>query len=116
MATNVAVKQLDPLFSARDYALNNVMMILGIDGQLTLDELSFAQDLARKLGYDLKKLTGMFDLAINRKLVLRLPEDRKSADRVLKLMEAAALADKKISVPEQAFLDEVRKRTGEITG
>jgi uncharacterized Zn finger protein (UPF0148 family) len=115
MATNVAVKQLDPLFSARDYALNNVMMILGIDGQLTPDELCFAQDLARKLGYDLKKLTGMFDLAINRKLVLRLPEDRKSADRVLKLMEAATFADNKTTAPEQALLDEVRERIGTMT-
>jgi predicted lipid-binding transport protein (Tim44 family) len=116
MATGVAIKQLDPLFSTRDYALNNVMMILGIDGQLTPDELCFAQNLAHKMGYDLKKLAGMFDLAINRKLVLRLPEDRKSADKVFKLMETAAIADSKISAPEQALLDEVRARISSMSG
>jgi hypothetical protein len=57
----------------------------------------------------------MFDLAINRKLVLRLPEDRKSADRVLKLMEAATFADNKTTAPEQALLDEVRERIGTMT-
>jgi hypothetical protein len=116
MATGVAIKQLDPLFSTRDYALNNVMMILGIDGQLTPDELCFAQNLAHKMGYDLKKLAGMFNLAINRKLVLRLPEDRKSADKVFKLMETAAIADSKISAPEQALLDEVRARISSMSG
>ncbi len=110
MTTRVAVKQLDPLFAVRDYALNNVMMIIGIDGAISMDELNFAQDLSRKMGYDLKKLAGLLDLAKNRKLTLRLPEDRKSADKVLKLMETAAFADRQITPDEQALLAEVRER------
>lgn len=115
MTTRVAVKQLDPLFAPRDYALNNVMMLIGIDGQVTPDEIAFAQKLARRMGYDLKKLAGMFDLARSRKLALRLPGDRKTAGKVLKLMEKAALADHKITTAEQALLDEVRERVGAMT-
>lgn len=114
MTTRVAVKQLDPLFAVRDYALNNVMMIIGSDGAITMDELNFAQDLSRKMGYDLKKLTGLFDLAKNGKLALRLPEDRKSADKVLKLMETAAFADRQITPQELALLEEVRQRIGRM--
>jgi uncharacterized Zn finger protein (UPF0148 family) len=110
MTTRVAVKQLDPLFAARDYAFNNVMMMIGIDGVITVDELAFAQDLSRRMGYDVKKLAGLLELARNRKLALRLPEDRKSADKALKLMEKAAQADHRISAEEQALLDEVRQR------
>jgi hypothetical protein len=110
MTTHVALKQLDPLFAARDYAFNNIMMIIGSDGAITMDELAFAQQLSRRMGYDLKKLTGMFELAKNRKLALRLPGDRKGCDKVLKLMEKAALADRQVSPEEQALLDEVRRR------
>lgn len=110
MTTRVAVKYLDPLFAARDYAFNNVMMVLGCDGAITLDEMAFAQELSRTMGYDIKKLGGMLELARNRKLALRLPEDRKSAAKVLKLMEQAALADHKVTAAEQALLDEVRQR------
>ncbi len=114
MTTRVTIKQLDPLFAVRDYALNNVMMIIGIDGAISMEELSFAQELSLKMGYDLKKLAGLFDLAKNRKLALRLPEDRKSADSVLKLMETAAFADRKITPEELALLEEVRERVGRI--
>jgi hypothetical protein len=96
LTTRVSVKQLDPLFAVRDYAFNNVLMVIGSDGAITLEELAFAQQLARDMGYDVKKLEGMLELATNRKLALRLPEDRKSADKVLKKMEQAALADHKV--------------------
>lgn len=110
MTTHVALKQLDPLFAARDYAFNNIMMIIGSDGAITMDELAFAQQLSRRMGYDLNKLGGMFELAKNRRLALRLPGDRKGCEKVLELMEKAALADKLVSPEERALLDEVRRR------
>lgn len=112
LTTHVAVKQLDPLFAARDYAFNNVLMMIGSDGEISAEELLFAQKLARRMGYEPNKLAGLFELARSRKLVLRLPEDRKTADKVLKLMEQAARADANISRVEQALLDEVRERIG----
>lgn len=110
MTTHVALKQLDPLFAARDYAFNNIMMIIGSDGAITMDELAFAQQLSRQMGYDLNKLGGMFELAKNRRLALRLPTDRNGCEKVLKLMEKAALADRRISPKESALLDEVLRR------
>jgi predicted lipid-binding transport protein (Tim44 family) len=110
LTTQVALKQLDPLFAARDYAFNNIMMMIGSDGAITMDELAFAQQTSRQMGYDLKKLTGMFELAKNRKLALRLPAERKACEKVLKLMEKAALADKRISPEEAALLEDVRQR------
>jgi hypothetical protein len=56
----------------------------------------------------------MLELAKNRKLALRLPEDRKSADKVLKKMEQAALADHNVTASEQALLKEVRDRIARI--
>jgi len=110
MATGVKTTQLDPLYAARDYVFNNALMMLGIDGELSPDELAFAQRLARHMGYDAKKLTGMFEIAKNRTLALRLPEDRKTAIKVRRLMEKAARADQNISATEQALLDEVGAR------
>jgi hypothetical protein len=112
MTTRVALKELDPIFRARDYAFNNVLMMIGIDGAITPNETAFAQALSRRMGYDAKKIAGLFELARNRQLALRLPEDRKTAAKVLKLMEKAARADSQISAPEQALLDEVRQRVG----
>lgn len=110
LTTGVAPDQLDPLFVARDYVLNNALMMLGIDGVLTAEEIGFAETMARRMGYQPARLAGLLDLAKNRKLALRLPEDRSMAARVLKLMEKAALADGNISPPEQALLDELRQR------
>jgi len=110
MATGVKTAQLDPLYVARDYVFNNALMMLGIDGELSPDELAFAQRLARHMGYDAKKLAGLFELAKNRALALRLPEDRKTAIKVQRLMEKAARADQNITASERALLDEVGVR------
>jgi hypothetical protein len=91
MTTHVALKQLDPLFAARDYAFNNVMMIIGSGGAITMDELAFAQQLSRRMGYDLNSSAAcsIWRKAANSRY---LPTDRKGCE-VLKLMEKAALAD-----------------------
>ena len=107
LTTGLAGGQLDPLYGVRDYAFNNVLMILAIDGEITPDELQFGRALSRKLGYNEQKIAGMFELARNRQLSLRLPQDRKSAIKVRDQMEAAALADRRVSPAEQALLKEL---------
>jgi predicted lipid-binding transport protein (Tim44 family)/DNA-directed RNA polymerase subunit RPC12/RpoP len=111
-ATHVQAWQLDPLFATRDYAFNNILMILGCDGAISAEEAAFMQEQARSLGYNPKKVAGMLDLARNRKLALRLPEERRQAEKMLKRMEKAALADQRISPEEAALLEEVRGRIG----
>lgn len=110
LTTGVELAQLDPLYAARDYVFNNVLMMIGIDGEITPVEIEFARKLAREMGYDETKLGGILDLAKNRQLALRLPENRKTAIRVRQLMEKAALADRSISPTEQALLNEVSLR------
>ncbi|MFZ4537744.1 TIM44-like domain-containing protein [Propionivibrio sp.] len=110
LTTGVSATQLDPVYAARDLAFNNLLMILGIDGEITPDEMTFAEELSRQMGYNPQKLAGLFELAKNRQLSLRLPETRKSALRVRLLMEKGALADHNISPAEQALLNEVSQR------
>lgn len=110
LATGLRLTPLDPAFAARDYAFNNVLVILGADGAISIEEANFAQQLARRMGYDAKKLAGMLELARQRQLPLRLPEDRKTAEKVLRLMSEAAAADKTISPEERAMLDQLQRR------
>jgi len=55
-------------------------------------------------------------LARNRKLALRLPEDRKTAEKVLRQMKKAALADHEVTAAEQALLDEIKERIAGMAG
>jgi len=109
--TKVETQDLDLLFKVRDYAFNNLMMMIGIDGAITEEEMKFAYKLSKKLGYDENKVAAVFGLAQNRKLTLRMPEDRKRAIKVFRVMEKAAAADGNISAVEQALLDEMQQRT-----
>ena len=114
MATKVSGDDLDPLYAVRDYVFNNVLMMIGIDGELSDEEMAFARELARKFGYKEDKLAGIFELAKGRKLVLRLPSTRKAAQKVLAQMEKAANADNRITAEEKALLDDVRIRVEAI--
>jgi predicted lipid-binding transport protein (Tim44 family) len=119
LATRVAIDRPDdlaPLFKARDFAFNNVMAVLGADGAITVDELNFAQDLSRRLGYDAKKVAGVVALARQRRLPIRLPEDRKTAAKMLKVMEKAASADNVVTQAERAMLEDVRQRVAAMHG
>jgi predicted lipid-binding transport protein (Tim44 family) len=110
LITHAGVQDLDPLFKVRDYALNNVMMIVAADGVFNQEEIDFTMKLAKKLGYDNDKLAGMYDLAKNNQLTVRLPEDQKNALKVYAIMMKAAAADGNIAPEEQAILDDVQAR------
>ncbi|HEY1040343.1 MAG TPA: hypothetical protein VGF30_13095, partial [Bacteroidia bacterium] len=103
-------KELDELFDVRDYAFNNVMLIIGADGSFANEEIEYANTLAKKWNYKPEKINGMFDLAKQGQLVMRLPEDHKKATKVYNMMEKAALADGNISSEEKAILDDVKAR------
>lgn len=110
LTTNAGAGDLDPLFKVRDYALNNVMLIAGADGVFQQEEIEFTTRLAKKLGYDNEKLAGMYDLAKNNQLTIRLPESRKGALKVYEMMLKAASADGNISAEEQKILNDVQSR------
>lgn len=107
-------KELDPLFKARDYAFNNVLVMIGIDGELHEEEIAFANSMARSMGYNPEKVKGMLQLARQQQLKLRMPEDKATGEKVLKQMMKAAAADSHISPEEKALLDEFRERVNAL--
>ena len=106
---NKNLDDLSDMFEVRDYALNNVLMMVAADGKITEDELQYVQELAKKWNYDLNKIQGFLQLAKNNKLVLRMPQDAKQKQKIIALMEKAANIDNTVTAEEKAMLDEVRK-------
>lgn len=109
LITGIAPDKLDALYDVRDYAMNNVMILIAADGVFDAGEKEFAHKLAKKWGYNEDKIQAVYEMAENKKLVLRLPDDPKKKQKVYDLMLKAAQADGNISPEEQAVLDEVKK-------
>lgn len=107
-AVDKNIDDLDELFNVRDYALNNVLMMIASDGKIKEEEMVFAQMLARKWNYDLDKIQGFLSMAINNKLVIRMPQNEKQKKKIIALMEKAANLDNTITVDEIALLEQVK--------
>jgi DNA-directed RNA polymerase subunit RPC12/RpoP len=105
---NVNPKKLDAMYKVRDYAFNNILIMIAADGVFDAEEIDFAKKMARKWGYAPSKIEGMLDMAVNNQLVIRMPEDRKDREKIYKLMVKTASVDGNISPEEQSLLDSVR--------
>ncbi|HOD14581.1 MAG TPA: TIM44-like domain-containing protein [Spirochaetota bacterium] len=103
---------IDKLYDVRDFAFNNMMVVLAADGTLHDAERQFASDLAKKWGYDLSKLEPFFQMAQNGRLVVKMPQDTKKQKKIYKLMVKAAQADQNVSPEEQQLLDTIKKQYG----
>lgn len=103
------IDSLDELFAVRDYALNNVLMMIAADGRIDEKEMDFAQNLAKKWNYDVSKIQGFLQLAMQNKLVVRMPQDRKQRDKIIAMMEKAANIDNTITPQELALLEKVKQ-------
>jgi len=97
------VDKADDLLDVRDYAFNNVLIVLAADGHFATEEEAFAKALAKKLGYNPLKIEPSIQLAKNGKLVLRMPDDPKKHAKIIKLMDKAAMADQ-LMTPAEAEL------------
>lgn len=106
---NISPKKLEKIYKNRDYAFNNILVMIAADGIFEEEEIHFAKKLARKWGYSIKKIEGILDMAKNKLLVIRMPEDKKDKQKIYKLMEKAAAVDGNISAEERALLDEVKR-------
>ena len=102
------IDDLDDLFNVRDYALNNVLMMIAADGRITNQEMKYVNTLAKKWNYDLTKIQGFLSLAQNNKLVVRMPQDAKQKQKIITMMEKAAALDNDISVEEKQLLEQVK--------
>ncbi len=108
LAVGKDVDGLDAMFNVRDYALNNVLMMIAADGRITDEEMQYVQSLAKKWNYDLNKIQGFLTVARMNKLVLRMPQDPKDKQKIIQLMEKAAALDNTVTAEEKALLEQVR--------
>ncbi|MBP7586015.1 MAG: TIM44-like domain-containing protein, partial [Spirochaetes bacterium] len=109
-AYSVKPSLIDKLYDVRDFAFNNVMVLIAADGVYADEERAFAEELARKWGYDLSKLEPFFQMAQGGRLTIRMPEESKKRKKIYALMEKAAQADQNISAEERQLLDNIRER------
>lgn len=103
---------IDKLYDVRDFAFNNVMLVIAADGVYADAERQFAESLAKKWGYSVEKLQPFFAMAQNSQLVIRMPEDSKKQKKIFKLMKKAAESDQNISSAEQKLLDYIKLQYG----
>ncbi len=103
---------IDKLYDVRDFAFNNMMVVLAADGTPHDAEREFATELAKKWGYDLSKLDPFFQMAQNGRLVVKMPQDQKKQKKIYKMMLKAAQADQSVSPEEQELLDSIKKQYG----
>lgn len=101
---------IDKLYDVRDFALNNVMVMIAVDGTIGDEERQFAESLARKWGYNNDKIEPFFTMAASGNLVIKMPENQKQRNKIFKLMQKAAEADEHITEQEQALLDSIRSQ------
>ncbi|TFG61070.1 MAG: hypothetical protein E4H36_11015, partial [Spirochaetales bacterium] len=96
---------LDDLYDVKDYALNNVMILVAADGVFAAEEQEFMEKLAKRWGFNVQKIGPLFTLARSGRLALKMPEDMKKRRQIVSLMKKAAEADKNVSPEEQAIIE-----------
>jgi len=101
------VDKADDLMDVRDYAFNNALIVMAADGYFATEEELFAKALAKKFGYNPAKIQPAIELAKNKKLVLRMPDDPKKHAKIIRLMDKAAMADQQMTTAEAELMSYV---------
>jgi predicted lipid-binding transport protein (Tim44 family) len=108
---NVDPAAIDKLMDVRDFAFNNIMVVIASDGTMSAEEYQYAQDLAKKWGYNTDKIGPLFGMAMSGNLVIKMPDDEKKRNKIFSLMDKAAAVDG-ITVEEQNLLRNIREQYG----
>jgi len=108
---NYSVNQgfIDKSYDIRDFAFNNIMVIIAADGKLTEQKKAYANELAAQWKYNLKKIEPFIKMGIDGRLVLRMPADPDKQQEIYKMMSEAVAADRNITPREQQFLDIIKR-------
>ena len=85
------------LYDVRDFALNNLMVMVAADRHFAEEEKAFVEEAARKLGFKLDNMQALFEMAAAGRLGLRMPNDVTKREKIIRMMEEAASADGAIS-------------------
>lgn len=108
---NVDPSMIDKMLDVRDFAFNNIMVVIAADGDMSEEEHGFALDLAAKWGYNIDKIEPLFDMALSGNLAVKMPEDSNKRAKIFKLMEKAAAIDG-ITSEERELMDSIREEYG----
>lgn len=108
---NVDPAAIDKLMDVRDFAFNNIMVVIASDGTMSAEEYQYARDLAKKWGYNTDKIGPLFGMAMSGNLVIKMPDDDKKRNKIFSLMDKAASVDG-ITVEEQNLLRNIREQYG----
>jgi len=100
---------INSLYKVRDYAFNNVLVMIAIDGDFDEREQEYADKLAKRWGYDKRKIQGMVNMASTGRLSLRWPEQKKDQQKIYRLMKKAAEADATVTPQEKELLEHVER-------
>ena len=109
MTSSVKAAVIDGVYDIKDYAMNNIMMIIAADGKFDSRERQLAETIAKKFGYKTNIIEPLFKQAASGRLSIKMPEDRKKREKIYSLMVKAAMADNDLSSEESRLLDEVKK-------
>ncbi len=96
--------------TVKDFALNNIMVIIGADGIFDEEEKRLAKYLSRRWGYNYNRVEPLFAMAAQKQLVIRMPEDQAKRKRIYDLMLKAAEIDGNVSKEEQEILNSVNDK------
>ena len=109
MTSSVKAAVIDGVYDIKDYAMNNIMMIIAADGTFDSRERQLAEAVAKKFGYKSNIIEPLFKQAASGRLSIKMPEDRKKREKIYSLMFKAAMADNDLSSEESKLLDDVKK-------
>lgn len=111
-AGGIKPNAIDNVLDVRDYAFNNALIVMACDGVFAQEERDYAEQLAKKFGYNVDKVEPMFQMAQNGQLSLKMPEDQKKREKVFRLMEKAASIDGTVDPNERQLLDSLKQQYG----
>jgi uncharacterized Zn finger protein (UPF0148 family)/large-conductance mechanosensitive channel len=109
MSSSVKASVIDGVYDIKDYAMNNIMMIIAADGEFDTRERQLAEAVAKKFGYKSGIIDPLFKQAASGRLSIKMPEDSKKRAKIYSLMFKAAMADNDLSSEESKLLDDVKR-------
>lgn len=99
---------IDKLYSLRDMAFNNLLIMMAIDGECELNEKVSLIKAGRRWGYSKDVIDDLIESALNKRLGFKMPKDPHMQKKIFILMQNLAKIDGKTAPIEQVLLDKVK--------
>ena len=109
MFTNANPEDVEKAFKVRDYAFNNILIIMAADGVYNDAEKQHVAELAKQFKYSEAQVAGWVALAEQKKLSMIWPFEKDDKQKVYAMMEKAAHSDSELHATEEALLNEAKQ-------